>query len=115
MASYIMKFDTGTEEMRKISDSIEEGSEGFIRTQYGTIFKLSFLVAFLIMIIYYTRKPQDVTGVKITPGAMALFEGFSFILGAICSAWAGYAGMWVSVRANIRCASACKRCYNEAI
>lgn len=43
---------------------------------------------------------------------MAIFEGVSFMLGAICSAFSGYAGMWVSVRANIRTASACKRDYN---
>jgi len=46
---------------------------------------------------------------------MALFEGISFMLGAMCSAASGYAGMWVSVRANIRVASACKRCYNDSI
>ena len=46
---------------------------------------------------------------------MALFESFSFMLGAVCSAFSGYSGMWVSVRANLRTASACKRCYNDSI
>jgi len=39
----------------------------------------------------------------------------SFMLGAVCSAIAGYAGIWVSVRANLRVAAAAKKCYNDAI
>lgn len=39
----------------------------------------------------------------------------SFAFGALCSAFSGYAGMWVSVRANVRTTSAASRCYNEAI
>ena len=39
----------------------------------------------------------------------------SFLLGAFCSAIAGYAGMWVSVRANIRVAAAARTDYNEAL
>ena len=46
---------------------------------------------------------------------MALITSFSFFLGAICSAISGYAGIWVSVRANLRVAAACKKCYNDAI
>ncbi len=65
------------------------------------------------MIVYFTRKPQP--GQQISPTAMAIFESFSFMLGAVCSAFSGYSGMWVSVRANLRTASACKRCYNDSI
>lgn len=46
---------------------------------------------------------------------MALFSGFSFMFGALCSAFSGYAGMWVSVRANTRVASCARRCYDESI
>jgi len=115
---WIMQKDTGTFEMQRIANSITEGSEGFFRAQYGTIFKLSFLFAVAIMLLYYTR---DNTGSPDQPynvisnTAMSLLTGFSFMFGATCSAFSGYAGMWVSVRANLRVASAARRCYNDSI
>ena len=39
----------------------------------------------------------------------------SFILGACCSAISGYAGIWVSVRANLRVAAAARNDYNAAL
>jgi len=50
-----------------------------------------------------------------TPLSMAIITSCSFLLGAICSAISGYAGIWVSVRANLRVAAASKRCYNDAM
>ena len=49
------------------------------------------------------------------PMSMALITSVSFLLGSICSAISGYAGIWVSVRANLRVAAASRKCYNEAI
>lgn len=46
---------------------------------------------------------------------MAFITSFSFLLGANCSALSGYAGIWVSVRANVRVAAAARKCYNDAI
>jgi Na+/H+-translocating membrane pyrophosphatase len=46
---------------------------------------------------------------------LALITSISFLLGSICSAIAGYAGIWVSVRANVRVAAAARKCYNDAI
>ena len=50
-----------------------------------------------------------------TPLGMAFITSFSFFVGSISSAISGYAGIWVSVRANLRVAAASKRCYNDAI
>ena len=46
---------------------------------------------------------------------MAFITSLSFLIGANCSALSGYAGIWVSVRANVRVAASAKKCYNEAI
>ena len=46
---------------------------------------------------------------------MAFITSISFLLGSICSAIAGYAGIWVSVRANLRVAAASRKCYNDAM
>jgi inorganic pyrophosphatase len=47
--------------------------------------------------------------------SMAFITSISFLIGANCSALSGYAGIWVSVRANVRVTSAARKCYNEAI
>ena len=50
-----------------------------------------------------------------TPLSMALITSVSFLLGSVCSAIAGYAGIWVSVRATVRVAAAARKCYNDAM
>ena len=47
--------------------------------------------------------------------SMSLIMSLSFILGACCSAISGYAGIWVSVRANLRVAAAARNDYNAAL
>jgi Na+/H+-translocating membrane pyrophosphatase len=49
------------------------------------------------------------------PVSMAFITSMSFLMGSVCSAIAGYAGIWVSVRANLRVAAASRKCYNDAI
>ncbi len=46
---------------------------------------------------------------------MAFWTTLSFVFGAACSVIAGYVGMWVSIRANIRTASAARTSLNEAL
>ena len=56
--------------------------------------------------------PQSKLNDYFTPLSMAMITSISFLLGSICSAISGYAGIWVSVRANLRVAAASRKCYN---
>lgn len=114
----LLSKDTGNERMIEISDAIREGSEGFFMTQYNAIFKLSIIFGIIIFIFYLGRNissGDDYISTTLGTTLTALFIVISFFMGAFCSAFAGYSGMWVSVRANIRVASSAMRCYNDAL
>ena len=118
MLCWILDKDAGSRDMQDISDPIREGSEGFFVTQYGTIFKLAFVCSVGLFLIYLNRSAtaEDSELNKfVGPTFMALITSISFLIGANCSALSGYAGIWVSVRANVRVAAAARKCYNEAL
>ena len=115
MANILSK-DKGSHTMREISVPIKEGSEGFFRAQYGTISKLALGVALLLFLVYILKSEESNAYHKfISQKWIAGLTAFSFTLGAICSGISGYAGIWVSVRANVRVASAARKCYHEAM
>jgi inorganic pyrophosphatase len=113
----ILNKDTGPKAMQEIAEVIREGSEGFFITQYGTIFKYAFLSAIGLFFLYAFREipAQSALSEYFSPISMAFMTSVSFLFGSICSAISGYAGIWVSVRANLRVAAAAKKCYNDAI
>ncbi|KAF4653350.1 VP, versatile peroxidase [Perkinsus olseni] len=121
LAAFVFRHDEGDAAMQSIADPIREGSEGFFAVQYGTIAKISVLAAFLLFMLYISRDDTVLGAVgggkatTVSSLAMALITACTFLIGAFCSALAGYAGMWVSVRANVRVSSAARRCYNTAI
>jgi H(+)-translocating pyrophosphatase len=116
--AWIMNQDGGTAEMRNIADIIVEGSEGYFLAQYGTIFKLSLVFA-TCLFLGYAFKDNSFIIKEMNEGigsfGLALFTATTFMLGAFCSALSGYAGMWVSVRANVRVTAAATKCYDTAI
>ncbi|XP_078427673.1 pyrophosphate-energized membrane proton pump 2-like isoform X1 [Wolffia australiana] len=116
LARWVLKKDEGPPEMVQISDAIREGAEGFFRTQYGSISKMSVILAVVILVIYLFRHmtpQQESSGVGRTMSACITVV--AFLLGAFCSGAAGYVGMWVSVRANVRVSSAARRSAREPL
>ncbi|HYN14195.1 MAG TPA: sodium-translocating pyrophosphatase [Terriglobales bacterium] len=105
-AQYVLRADTGTEQMRTISDAIREGAEAFLRRQYKTIGMLSVVLAVLIF-IGYRVSPRN--------APLATKTVVAFLIGAACSGLAGFTGMYVSIRANIRTASAARTSINSAL
>ncbi len=106
LASYVLKQDTGTEKMQTVSNAIKEGAEAFLRRQYTTIAGLTVVLAALIFAAYYFGK-GDTT--------MAWRTTVAFLFGALASGLAGFSGMFVSIRANIRTASAARTSLNRAL
>ncbi|KAB2077932.1 hypothetical protein ES319_A06G127100v1 [Gossypium barbadense] len=102
--------------MAQISEAIRDGAEGFFKTQYGTISKMALLLALVILSIYLFRNttPQQESS-GLGRATSACITVAAFLLGALCSGVAGYVGMWVSVRANVRVSSAARRSAREAL
>ncbi|MBI4403274.1 MAG: sodium-translocating pyrophosphatase [Deltaproteobacteria bacterium] len=104
-SKFVLKQDCGTEQMQSIANAIREGAEAFLRRQNKTIAMLSIVVAALLFLFYLNTKGTDVAW-KMTVG---------FLAGAISSAFAGFIGMFVSIRSNIRTASAARSSLNKAL
>jgi K(+)-stimulated pyrophosphate-energized sodium pump len=111
---WVLAQDTGTSEMRKVSDAIFEGAQAYLRRQYRTIAILAVVAAVVIALLLAL-----ITGSN--PGTgddaihVALKTAIAFAIGAFCSGIAGYIGMQVAVRSNIRVASAARRSLGDAL
>src|SRR5437867_3009366 len=117
----VLRRDTGTPEMQDVASMIFEGAMAFLRRQYGTIALLAVVTAVVISIVVGAVsdgvKEIIASAGSITYGKkeVGLLTGIAFIVGAACSALAGYIGMYISVRSNSRTASAATRSLREAI
>jgi len=114
LTTNVLKNDTGTAEMQVISNAIKEGAEAFLRRQYKTITMLSVVFAAIIFILYGFLRAHNRAD-PVSPLQMAGYVTVSFIFGAFSSGIAGYIGMWVSIRSNIRTASAARSSLNRAL
>ncbi len=115
LARWVLARSTGTPEMRKISDAIQEGAEAYLRRQNKTIAMLAVLVAIVLAVGYGVLRTHAASDPVDDPKVFALFITLSFLLGALSSGIAGYMGMWVSIRTNIRVAAAAMSSLNAAL
>ena len=95
-AKNVLKNDPGTPEMQEISSAIQEGAMAYLNRQYKTI---AIVAVILAVIIFIALPKENSLNMKTTIG---------FLAGAVSSALAGYIGMNVSVRANVRTANKAK-------
>src|SRR5438445_85196 len=113
LARQVLSADAGKPEMRGISDAIREGAEAFLRRQYRTIAMLAVVAAAVIFGFYFYNR--GVKNIAEMGSGTAFKVTLSFIVGALCSGIAGYIGMFVSIRANIRTAAAAMTSLNRAL
>ena len=93
----ILSSDSGNKKMREISLAIQEGANAYLNRQYLTISYVGF--AIFILIFYFFN----------------FYVAFGFFLGAVLSGLAGYVGMHISVRSNVRTAAASSKGLAEGL
>src|SRR5688500_7285085 len=102
-----MRRDTGSQAMRNVSDAIYEGAMAFLNRQYRTIAVLALVAAVVLAGLLAVLRGTTPGG----PDAMEIAwrTAVAFIFGAVCSALAGFIGMIIAVKANVRTAAAAGR------
>lgn len=97
LAKGILKKDAGDDRMKEISGYIEEGAMAFLKKEYSylAVFIVVVALAILLFLSYKTA--------------------FAFVVGAVFSIVAGYVGMRIAVKANVRTAQAAKNGIKDAL
>uniref|UniRef100_A0A540VLX3 Putative K(+)-stimulated pyrophosphate-energized sodium pump n=2 Tax=Litorilinea aerophila TaxID=1204385 RepID=A0A540VLX3_9CHLR len=93
----VLAEETGNETMRNISAAVQEGAAAFLNREYTFLTGFVIIVALVITIFLDWQ------------------TAVAFIAGALASGAAGYLGMMVAVRANVRTAAAAQRSLNDGL
>src|SRR3990172_5261092 len=101
--SWIKKQDPGTEKMQKISQHIAEGAMAFLKAEYRV---LAVFILFVALLLAYSGLTADDSSPLV---------GVSFVVGVFCSALAGFIGMSVATKANVRTTNAARTGVDKAL
>lgn len=101
----------GDDKMKEIAKAIQEGASAFLNRQYTSVAIVA-VILFVVIVVGLSFQ-GNATFVKNLP--FALKTGIAFLIGAIASASAGYIGMNISVRANVRTAEAARKGLSPAL
>src|SRR5690606_34527891 len=101
-SSWVSKQDAGTDKMKKIAGHIAEGAMAFLKAEYRVL--AIFVVAVAILLAFANNNANS-----------SPLVGLSFIIGALCSGLAGFIGMKVATKANVRTANAARTSLGKAL
>ena len=108
LARDVLSRDRGTPGMQDIADRIFEGAIAYLNRQYRTIFALAIVVAIVmgVLVAIFEKSHQTERGV---------ITALSFLAGALLSGLAGFIGMYVAVKSNLRTAAAAQHGIGPAL
>ncbi len=102
-ARKVLKFDEGTDLMKKISKAVRDGASAFLRRQYAVVI-VFFLVMFAVLEVLTFFRVLD------NP-----YIPFAFLTGGIYSGLSGFIGMKIATASNARTAKACTEGLNKGL
>jgi K(+)-stimulated pyrophosphate-energized sodium pump len=103
LAMWVFKLDAGNPKMQEIAKAIQEGASAYLNRQYRTV---GVVAAVLFALLWGAGAISDKFG---------LLTAVGFLIGAGASSLAGYVGMVIAVRANVRTAQAAHKGMNAAL
>jgi K(+)-stimulated pyrophosphate-energized sodium pump len=103
LTMWVIKLDAGNKEMQSIAQAIQEGASAYLNRQYKAV---GVVAAVLFVVLWLAGMWSDKFG---------LVTAIGFLIGASASALAGYVGMNIAVRANVRTAQAAHDGLNAAL
>jgi K(+)-stimulated pyrophosphate-energized sodium pump len=98
----VSKQDPGNEKMVRIGNNIADGAMAFLKAEYRV---LAIFVAVVAALLAFTADPAT----------SSWMIALSFVLGAICSGLAGFIGMRVATKANVRTTNAARESLGKAL
>ncbi len=98
---WVSNQEVGNEKMKTIADNISKGAMSFLKAEYSILFFFVLIVGGLL---------TYVGSIQSSP-----YLGFSFLIGAICSGLAGFIGMKVATKANVRTTNAAQNSLGSAL
>ena len=101
--AWVSKQEEGNEKMSRIAKNISDGAMSFLKAEYKVL--SIFVVAVAILLFFKGSAEVNSTGMV----------AFSFVIGAICSALAGFIGMKVATKANVRTTQAARTSLGKAL
>jgi K(+)-stimulated pyrophosphate-energized sodium pump len=97
LAGKVSSADPGTEKMQEIASAIQEGAMAFLRREYRTL-------AIFVIILFF-----------VLGFAINFFTAICYLVGSVASALAGFIGMNIATKANVRTTNAARQGTNEAL
>ena len=101
-AKKVLKFSEGNEKMQKISKSIRQGANAYLKRQYSVV-SVFFVGMFVVLVIMAACK------------LLTWFVPFAFITGGFFSGLSGFVGMKIATLSNARTANACQEGLNRGL
>ena len=114
IARQVLSEDPGDETMQRIGVAIQEGARAFLQREY-TFLAAFVVVVVIVLAVFVDFDVLDRFGADGGELAGLPRTAISYLLGAIASASAGYIGMYVAVRANVRTAAKARQGLNPAL
>ena len=98
----VLKFDEGTDAMKKISQSVRQGANAYLKRQYRIV-GVFFVIVFVVLGVMAFLK-------LLTP-----YVPFAFLTGGFFSGLSGFVGMKIATASNARTANACRKSLNGGL